>query len=68
MPSYRLVFPVPEGVPAEDAESAHFDSGDRIYRVGDVIEFRGRRWTVTEIPVEDPTLGQTVDVMVWPAD
>ena len=68
MPNYRLILPVAEGVPSEDAESAHIDSGDKIYSVGDEIDYRGRRWRVSQAPLEDPTLGQTADLMVWPAE
>jgi len=65
MPSYRLVFPVPEGVPIEQAATAHIES-DRYYHVGDEIEHGGQRWRVAEAPLDDPTLGQTADLLVWP--
>jgi len=65
--SYRLVFPVPEGVPIEQARTAHIES-DRFYEVGDEIEHDGRRWRVAEAPLDDPTLGQTVDLLVWPVE
>ena len=68
MPGYRLIFPVPEGTPAEEAESAHIEAGDTIYKVGDEIEYRGKLWRVTKAPIEDPTHGETVDLMVWPAE
>jgi hypothetical protein len=68
VPSYRLIFPVPEGTPIEHTESAHFESGDKFYAVGDEIEHRGRRWRVTKAPLEEPTLGETADLMVWPVD
>jgi hypothetical protein len=67
MPRYRLIFPVPEGTPIEHAESAHIDSGDKRYEVGDEVEYRGKRWRVAQAPVEEPTLGES-DLMVWPAE
>ena len=68
MPSYRLIFPVPEGTPIEQAESAHIESGEKFYEVGDEIEHGGKRWRVTQAPLEEPTLGETSDLMVWPAE
>ena len=68
MPSYRLIFPVPEGTPIEDAHSAHVESGDQLYRVGDEIEHRGKRWRVTKAPLEEPTHGEVADLLVWPAE
>jgi hypothetical protein len=68
MPSYRLIFPVPEGTPIEAAESAHIESGDQIYGVGAKIEHRGKLWRVTKAPLEEPTHGETADLMVWPAE
>jgi hypothetical protein len=68
MPSYRLIFPVPDGTPIEFAESAHIESGDRVYAVGDEIRHRGRVWLVSQAPLEDPTHGETADLLVWPAE
>jgi hypothetical protein len=68
MPNYRLIFPAPEGVRIENAETAHYDSGDQVYKVGDVIEHQGRRWQVTSTPLEEPELGATQDLMVWPVE
>jgi hypothetical protein len=68
MPNYRLIFPVAEGFPSEGAETAHIDSGDKVYAVGDEIEYGGAVWRVSQAPLEDPLLGQTADLMVWPAD
>ena len=49
--------------PTEDYES------DDILRAGDVIEVQGRRWQVSSAPLVDPSeMGETADVMVWPAD
>jgi hypothetical protein len=67
MPSYRLIFPVPEGTPIERAETAHVESGDKVYKVGDEIEHGGKRWRVSKVPLEDSRLG-TGDLMVWPAE
>ena len=67
MPSYRLVFPPPEGVASARAPTAHIES-DRFYEVGDEIEHGGRRWRVAEAPIDDPTPGATADLMVWPVD
>jgi len=68
MPNYRLVFPVPEGVQAESAQTAHINSGDAYYKVGDELEHGGKRWRVTGAPLDEPTHGETADLMVWPAD
>jgi hypothetical protein len=68
LPSYRLIFPVPEGTPIERAQSAHIESGDKFYEVGDEIEHGGKLWRVTQAPLDDPTLGETSDLMVWPAE
>jgi hypothetical protein len=67
MPSYRLIFPVPEGEAIEHAHSAHIES-DKIYRAGDEVEYGGKRWRVTKAPLEDPTLGEPNDLLVWPVD
>ena len=68
MPGYRLVFPVPEGFAIENAETAHIESGDTIYKVGDEIEHGGKRWQVTMVPLDTPTKGEEPDLLVWPAD
>jgi hypothetical protein len=68
MPSYRLIFPVPEGTPIEEAQSAHIETGDTVYEVGSEIEYRGKHWRVTKAPLEDPALGETADLMVWPVE
>jgi hypothetical protein len=68
MPSYRLIFPTPEGTAIENAETVIIDSSDVVYKVGDEIEHEGKLWRVSQAPVEDPALGETVDLMVWPAD
>jgi len=67
MPSYRLIFPVPEGVPIEQGRSVHIES-DRFYEVGDEIEHAGARWRVTQAPLEEPALGETADLLVWPVE
>jgi hypothetical protein len=38
MPTYRLIFPTPEGTAIENAETAMIDSGDMLYDVGAEIE------------------------------
>jgi hypothetical protein len=68
MPSYRLIFPTPEGTAIENTETVTIDSGDEIYEVGAEIEHDGKLWRVSQAPVEDPALGETVDLMVWPVD
>ncbi len=67
MPSYRLVFPVPEGTQIESARTAVIHS-DKVYDVGDEIEHGGRLWRVSQAPLDDPMHGETADLMVWPAD
>ena len=68
VPSYRLVFPTPEGVQVESAETAHIETGDTVYNVNDVIEYHGKRWLVTHAPLDQPTHGESADLRVWPAD
>jgi hypothetical protein len=67
MPSYRLIFPVPEGFATENAATAEVQTGDRILTVGDEIEHGGTLWRVSQAPLDQPTHGETADVMVWPA-
>ena len=67
MPSYRLIFPVPEGTPIEEERSAHIETEKR-YKVGDQIEHGGRLWQVTKAPLEEPELGETADLMLWPVE
>ena len=68
MPRYRLIFPTPEGISIENAETTTIDSGDEIYGVGAEIEHDGKRWRVSQAPMEQPELGESVDLMVWPVD
>ncbi len=68
MPVYRLIFPDPPGLPIEDTPTAEIDSGDKVYEVGSIIEHEGKRWRVSQAPVDLPELGAPVDLMVWPAD
>ena len=67
MPNYRLVFPVPEGTQVESAQTAHITS-DNFLSVGDEIEHGGTLWRVSQAPLDEPTHGETADIMVWPAD
>ena len=39
-----------------------------VYEVGDTIEFEGRRWQVTQAPLEQPRFSERADLMVWPAE
>lgn len=68
MPAYRLLFPTPPGVPAVDAKTARLDTGEKLLEVGDVVEHGGRRWRVSQAPLEQPQSGETADVLVWPAE
>jgi chitodextrinase len=67
MPSYRLVFPVPEGTQIESARTAIIQS-DKVYSVGDEVEHGGKRWRVSQAPLDDPIHGETPDLRVWPVD
>jgi hypothetical protein len=67
MPSYRLIFPTPEGFATENAETARVETGDRILNVGDEIEHDGKLWQVSKAPVDQPSHGETADLLVWPA-
>jgi hypothetical protein len=68
VPRYRIVFPPRPGEPAEHSPTAHVNSGDEIYEVGTLIEHHGRRWRVSQAPLEQEDGGKEADVMVWPAD
>jgi hypothetical protein len=68
MPYYRLIFPVPDDLANENGPTAHFDSGERVFEVGDVLEHGGKRWSVSQAPLEQPESGEMADLMVWPAD
>ena len=67
MPSYRLIFPQPEGIQIEATHTAHIETGDKIYNVGDELEHGGKRWVVTKAPLDQPSHGESEDLMVWPA-
>lgn len=67
MPLYRLVFPVEPGTPIEKAHTAEIETDDEI-EVGAEISHGGRRWRVSQAPVEQPEYGQVADLMLWPAD
>jgi len=69
MPLYRLVFPPPAGAPIEESPTAELDSGDEVYEVGAVIVHGGKRWLVSEAPIDLPERGDAAaDLMLWPAD
>jgi hypothetical protein len=68
MPAYRLLFPTAPGVPAVDTKTARLDTGDKLLEVGDLVEHGGRRWRVSQAPLEQPQSGETADVLVWPAE
>jgi hypothetical protein len=67
MPSYRLIFPTSPELALENTPTAHFESDEQL-EVGAVVEHDGKRWRVSQAPVEQPQSGETADVMVWPAD
>jgi hypothetical protein len=69
MPLYRLIFPTPPNLPIEATPTAEIDSGDEVYEVGAIIAHGGKRWRVSQAPVELPERGDTAaDLMVWPAE
>ncbi|MEI8105748.1 MAG: hypothetical protein WCH31_07890 [Actinomycetes bacterium] len=68
MPRYRILFPCPEGTSIENTPTAHLDSGDTVYAVGDVLEHDGQSWKVTQAPLEDDVNRDAVDLMVWPVE
>jgi hypothetical protein len=74
VPNYRLVFADPQhlgddfGGRRPDRTSDVIDSGDRVYAVGDLIEYDGRRWRVSRVPLIAPQLGAVADLLVWPAE
>ena len=68
MPNYRLIFPVAEGVPSERRVGAHRQRRQDLLGWRRDRVRRGERRRVSQAPLEDPTLGQTADLMLWPAD
>lgn len=66
MPKYRLIFPPRPGRPASEAPTAYVEVDEEL-KVGSLVEHEGRRWQVTEAPLDQPVYGSTKDVMVWPA-
>ncbi len=67
MPRYRLIFPAPADESIESTETAEIET-DQFYEVGAELEYGGRRWCVSQAPIEQPMLGETADLMVWPAE
>jgi len=67
VPRYRLIFPPVPGTGFEQEVTAEIES-EVLYKVGDVITWEGRRWQVSQAPLEDPRFDQVADLMVWPAD
>jgi hypothetical protein len=67
MPEYRVIFPVPEGLPASAAKTAIIRTGETLYEVGTEFEHDGKRWVVTQAPINQPEYGATADLLVWPA-
>jgi hypothetical protein len=64
---YRLIFPTEADQTIENTRTAEIAS-DHPYEVGDEIEHGGKRWRVSEAPVEQPENESTADLMVWPAE
>jgi hypothetical protein len=70
MPMYRLIFEAPEGLTEQyggQLGTASIES-DKLYAVGDVIEYEGRRWRVAQAPMVQPALGAEADLIVWAVD
>jgi hypothetical protein len=68
VPLYRLIFPTPPLEVIENTPTAVIDSGDTVYETGAEIVYGGKRWRVSQAPVELPMEGQTADLMVWPVE
>lgn len=68
MPRYRLIFPPRPGESIERSPTVHIDSGTEIYAVGKVVEHHGRRWRVTQAPLDQPEDWAEADVMLWPVE
>lgn len=67
VPRYRLVFPPEPGEAADQSPTAHVDSGKEVYDVGSVVVHHGKRWRVSQAPLELPGRDEA-DVMLWPED
>ena len=64
VPLYRLIFPPRPGDPIEDAPSAEIDSGDEVYAVGAELVHEGKRWRVTEVPLETQDDEEPADLLL----
>jgi hypothetical protein len=69
MPIYRLVFPErPDEGPESTPRSREYDSGNVVLQPGQAIEYGGKRWIVSQTPLDLPVTDEPVDVMVWPEE
>ena len=64
---YRLVFPAAADQQLEHARTAMIESVEP-YEVGSTIEFEGKTWQVTQVPLEQQNLGDYADLRVWPVE
>jgi hypothetical protein len=67
MYNYRLIFPVMPGTSIENEQTADYESDEEL-AVGAVIEYKGTRWMVSQVPLEEARWGEVKDLVVWPAD
>jgi hypothetical protein len=69
MPIYRLVFPErPDEGPETTPTSHEYDSGDVVLEAGHTLVYGGKRWIVSQAPLELPATDEPADVMVWPEE
>jgi len=66
VPLYRLIFPPEPYTSIENAKTATIKS-DEFLEVGSLVVHGGKRWYVTQAPLDQPRSGETADVLVWPA-
>ena len=65
--NYRLIFPVEPGTSIENEQTADYETEEEL-AVGQVIEYKGTRWMVSQLPLEEALFDEVKDVLVWPAD
>ena len=62
---YRIVFPNAPDQQLERSDTAMIEV-EEPYEVGSKITHGGKVWQVTRLPLEEQSLGDYADVLVWP--
>ncbi len=64
---YRIVFPAVADQQLERSDTVMVEV-EEPYEVGARITHGGKTWQVTKAPLEEQSLGDYADVLVWPVD